>query len=173
MAASSNRDRLYVQPLGSSRRLAIVEPLSTLPAGAERVAELDEGARGGEDYGWLIRLPTGRYAILQVTGAMKSVDQRKAQAAVDAWQWRSRGEGDMEMEGGDDIEPPKPDPVAEAKELAAVVKAWRRDMPVSRAAQLLGMPARTLEGIEQGRGFRYSRLLILAILAFDGANPKT
>ena len=51
-------------------------------------------------------------------------------------------------------------------ELAVTVKKWRGDIPVSRAAQLLGIPQRTLEGVEQGRGFRYPQLLILALQAF-------
>lgn len=54
----------------------------------------------------------------------------------------------------------------QAEELAAMVKQWRGRMPVSRAAQLLGMSKRTLEGIEQGRGFTYPLLLTLAIQAF-------
>lgn len=51
-------------------------------------------------------------------------------------------------------------------DLAEAVKRWRGDVPASRAAQLLGIPQRTLEGIEQGRGFRYPHLLILALQAF-------
>lgn len=65
-------------------------------------------------------------------------------------------------------------PSAEAGELAAIVKRWRGVtldrphgiFPASRAAQMLGIPKRTMEGIEQGRGFRYPQLLILAIRAF-------
>ncbi|MTK63028.1 MAG: hypothetical protein F8N15_00400 [Methanobacterium sp.] len=51
-------------------------------------------------------------------------------------------------------------------DLARLVKEWRGEIPVSRAAQILGIPKRTLEGIEQGRSFRYNRLLILALRAF-------
>jgi DNA-binding XRE family transcriptional regulator len=59
----------------------------------------------------------------------------------------------------------KPDPAAE---LAEALKRWREkaQLPANRAAQLLGIPRRTLEGIEQGRGFRYPRLLILALEGF-------
>jgi DNA-binding XRE family transcriptional regulator len=61
-------------------------------------------------------------------------------------------------------------------ELAKLLKAWRAaaDIPASRAAQILGIPERTIEGIEQGRGFRYGKLLILALMAFsdrDGHDP--
>jgi len=63
----------------------------------------------------------------------------------------------------------KPDPSAE---LAAAIKRWRGEMPVSRAAQLLGIPKRTLEGIEQGRGFRYPQLLILALQAFSNSDNQ-
>lgn len=70
--------------------------------------------------------------------------------------------------------PTETDAPADNAELAAILKKWRGvtpeqphgAFPVSRAAQILGIPKRTLEGIEQGRGFRYPRLLILAILSF-------
>lgn len=56
--------------------------------------------------------------------------------------------------------------------LAARLKAWRGDVSQVRAAGLLGIPARTLEGIEQGRPFRYEQMLILAMQAinFEGQN---
>ena len=54
-------------------------------------------------------------------------------------------------------------------ELAAAVKKWRGDIPASRAALLLGIPRRTLEGVEQGRGFRYPQLLILALQGFKAS----
>lgn len=54
-------------------------------------------------------------------------------------------------------------PRNEAKKLAAAIKAWRGDVPARVAAELLGVPKRTLDGIEQGRGFPYPRLLITAI----------
>ena len=70
--ANRNRDRLEVQPLGTSRRLALVEKLCRVPPGAERLFELDNGAHGGDEYGWLLRMGTGLYAILDVTGAIRS-----------------------------------------------------------------------------------------------------
>lgn len=56
-----------------------------------------------------------------------------------------------------------------AAELAALCRTWRAkaEIPASRAAQLLGVPKRTYENIEQGRGFPYPNLLVLALKAFD------
>lgn len=50
-----------------------------------------------------------------------------------------------------------------ALELAAKVKTWRGKVPAWKAAATLGIPKRTLEGIEQGRPFRYARLLELTM----------
>lgn len=50
--------------------------------------------------------------------------------------------------------------------LARAVRRWRGDRLSSpAAARLLGLPPRTLEGIEQGRGFRYPKTLLLAMKA--------
>lgn len=51
------------------------------------------------------------------------------------------------------------------QQLADALKAWRvrRAYTAEQAAEVLGMPVRTLNGIEQGRGFRYAQMLILAI----------
>lgn len=164
---ASNRDRLYVQPLGTSRRLGLIERLAHPPAGAVRLAEIDNADHGNTDpRGWLIRTAAGTYAILLDTGAVRSVDQRKAAAAAD---FAARAPSPDEGLGDDsDVEQPAVDEAAEAAELAHLVKGWRDEigMPASRAAQLLGIPPRTLNGIEQGRGFRYTRLLVLAIQAF-------
>lgn len=51
--------------------------------------------------------------------------------------------------------------------LAAQVRAWRGELPAWRAAELLGIPVRTLNGIEQGRPFRYEQLLLAAIAAIE------
>lgn len=58
----------------------------------------------------------------------------------------------------------------EAAELAETVKKWRKDAGItaSRAAQVLGVPKRTLEEIEQSKGFRYPQLLMFGILSFKG-----
>lgn len=57
----------------------------------------------------------------------------------------------------------------QAAELAAMCRKWREKagLPVSRAAQLIGMSKRTYEGIEQGRGFNYPILLTLALKAYE------
>lgn len=54
-------------------------------------------------------------------------------------------------------------------ELATFIKNWRagRGIPATEAARLLGVPVRTLQGIEQGRGFSYPGMLMLAIEALD------
>lgn len=49
--------------------------------------------------------------------------------------------------------------MTEAQELAQAVKAWRGTATAREAAKALGLPTRTLEGIEQGRGFRYPEML--------------
>lgn len=56
-----------------------------------------------------------------------------------------------------------------AAELAAAVKAFRarEGCNVARAAELLGIPARTIEGIEQGRGYRHPMLILLALRSFE------
>ena len=53
------------------------------------------------------------------------------------------------------------------KSLAQLVKAWRvaRGLSAMAAAEFLGLPVRTLEGIEQGRPFRYEKMLRLALRA--------
>lgn len=53
----------------------------------------------------------------------------------------------------------------EREKLAMEVKAWRAKagFTAEAAAKLLGIPKRTFEGIEQGRGFPYPVLLRIAI----------
>lgn len=53
------------------------------------------------------------------------------------------------------------------KSLASLVKEWRaaRSISAADAAEALGLPRRTLEGIEQGRPFRYEKMLRLALNA--------
>jgi transcriptional regulator with XRE-family HTH domain len=57
--------------------------------------------------------------------------------------------------------------LARHRPLAETVKAWRAShgLSAAAAAELLGLPARTLEGIEQGRPFRYEKMLRLALKA--------
>lgn len=49
--------------------------------------------------------------------------------------------------------------------LAEQLRAWRRTAGLStkEAGERLGISPRTIEGIEQGRPFRYERVLRLAI----------
>ena len=53
--------------------------------------------------------------------------------------------------------------VVTADELATTVRAWRGRMRLGDVASMLGLPPTTLKGIEQGRGFRYPHLLLLAM----------
>lgn len=52
-----------------------------------------------------------------------------------------------------------------ATTLAQTLREWRGAMTAREAAELLGLPKRTLDGIEQGRPFRYERMLRLAMAA--------
>jgi hypothetical protein len=49
------------------------------------------------------------------------------------------------------------------QELADYVREFRGPRSRKQIANLLGMPARTLEAVENGRGFRYPRMLVNAI----------
>jgi hypothetical protein len=51
------------------------------------------------------------------------------------------------------------------EELARHVREWRGRIPVRLAAEMLGIPKRTFDNIEQGRGFPYPRLLLTALEA--------
>lgn len=55
------------------------------------------------------------------------------------------------------------------KHLAEMVRGWRGylDITADVAATLLGISVRTLNGIEQGRGFRYPLMLMQAMTAID------
>lgn len=70
---------LKIQPLGTSKRLAIC--LKTPPPkGAAVLAEaVDPYA---DHFGHLVCMKTGQYAIWQATGGLKSVDQRRAALAL-------------------------------------------------------------------------------------------
>ncbi len=63
-------------------------------------------------------------------------------------------------------------PEDDAATLALEVREWRelQKITAAQAAAMLGMPKSTYDHIEQGLGFKYPRLLILAIQAF-GAPP--
>jgi hypothetical protein len=53
--------------------------------------------------------------------------------------------------------------------LADVMKGWRRavGLTVKQAAEVLDIPWRTLEGVEQGKGFRYPSLLVRTAMHLD------
>lgn len=55
--------------------------------------------------------------------------------------------------------------MTEPDALAPVLKDWRARHKITQAdaAELLGIPLRTLDGIEQGRVFRYREMLLLAV----------
>ncbi|RWM07949.1 MAG: helix-turn-helix domain-containing protein [Mesorhizobium sp.] len=55
--------------------------------------------------------------------------------------------------------------MSENEKLAQEVKAWRakEGFTAEASAKLLGIPKRTFEGIEQGRGFPYPFLLRVAM----------
>lgn len=55
----------------------------------------------------------------------------------------------------------------EKRDLADALKKWRGSAPASAAARALGIPRRTLEGIEQGRGFSYPVLLLFALKTME------
>lgn len=57
---------------------------------------------------------------------------------------------------------------SQAQATAKMCRDWRTSagLTAARAAEVLGIPKRTLENIEQGRGFPYPQLLALALQAF-------
>ena len=58
-------------------------------------------------------------------------------------------------------------------ELAAQAKAWRGILTVREASELLGIPKRTWDNIEQGRGFPYPKLLLIGMGAtFKGQDDE-
>lgn len=59
----------------------------------------------------------------------------------------------------------------EKDELAQTVKAWRKrnGLGVVEAGEILGLSWRTIQGIEQGRGFGHPKIIKLAMKALtDG-----
>ncbi len=55
-------------------------------------------------------------------------------------------------------------------ELGEAIKQWRAAAGITqpKAAELLGMPLRTIQHIEQGRPFTYDAMMRLAIEALKG-----
>lgn len=58
----------------------------------------------------------------------------------------------------------------EKRDLAEAIRTWRSPGPLSAAARVLGIPLRTLQGIEQGRGFSYPTLLLHALKTMERPN---
>lgn len=160
MTNHSKRGRIEIRPLGSSywSKSWMLDTI-TLPPGYTFIAEVTHSG----DQGHLVRTASGNFAVRLVYGAFKSVDQRKVAAAL--------AEQRIDL---DNPAPPQTEQ-AVADELAGLLKEWRNGIqpPISLdlAEQMLDIPRRTLEGIEQGRGFRYPKLLVLALLAFKGQPP--
>ena len=86
--ASRNRGFLSIQPLGTSRRLALHSGKHGL---GNRVAEMEGATQGpsSDIHGWLTILPNGTYVIEQVRGGIRSVNQRKAASAVASMESRN------------------------------------------------------------------------------------
>lgn len=58
------------------------------------------------------------------------------------------------------------------EKLAEKARAWRGSVSQAKAAAQLGIPKRTWEHIEGGRGFRYPELLLLAFKNVDVKEDK-
>lgn len=80
--AARNRDRIFVQPLGTSRRLSLAG--STKPSPGMRLGEIEHSGHANprDEYGWLTQLASGAYVLEQVNGAVRPLDQAKARAAA-------------------------------------------------------------------------------------------
>lgn len=58
------------------------------------------------------------------------------------------------------------------EDLGEMMRAWRRyaGLNTEEAGEWLGLSARTIEGIEQGRGFNAPRVLAWALVGLRGKN---
>lgn len=78
MSPHTNRGRITLRPLGSDKLLAMTARMHPTPPGAERLADVIEPERG-----WLIRYTrTGSLAMLIMGGGIRTMDKRKAKAAL-------------------------------------------------------------------------------------------
>ena len=169
-----NRDRLRLQPLGTSRRLAL---LDKSPSPGRRVAEIDNSGKSNPsgDYGWLTELKSGNLVIEQVSGSIRSVDQRKATAALNRLE-ETRDQRDLdaivaEIKADENSQEAKD---RRAADVAEMCRKFSEEVGGDRiAAELLGLPKRTFDNMKQGRGFAYPLMLALAIQAFRSTpDPK-
>jgi hypothetical protein len=146
-------DEMVLRPLGRSlfTRLGFAEP-----PGWAALAEVYEDSHKALPDGVLV-CRGGRYALC-AGGAIRGLDISVVLRAL------------AEVETDDDgrvID--SPFTVDERRQLAALVRRWLdgADLSVFAGARLLGLSSRTLEGVVQGRGFRYPLMLALAIRAFE------
>lgn len=169
-----NRDRLRLQPLGTSRRLALHV---NSPSPGKRVAEVDNSGNSetSDDYGWLTELRSGNLIIEHVAGGTRSVDQRKAKAALERLE-RLADQRDLnaivaQIKADENSQEAKDRKAAEVAELC---RKFSEEVGGDRiAAELLGLPKRTFDNIKQGRGFAYPLMLALAVQAFRSTpDPK-
>jgi len=165
--ASFKRGRIRCAPLSIYAEGAGSGLLLGLPKTLEPVAYMYDYTPYAS-YALLVRIRNTGRLVQWVNGATRSVDQRKAATALewmesriaDGYDWHTRQDTRS---------------YRSAASLAQLARRWRRGgkdvgeymFSSARAAELLGMPARTYEGIEQGRGFRYPQLIYLAISSFD------
>lgn len=140
------RDRIRCVPLGSDILMSALLP--RVQGTLEPVALLMLDSHVRPDAVLVSVKTTGILAAWR-GGVIQPLDQRKAQAALDHMR-------NAPAQSADDN-----------AEVAAMLKEWRAaaEMTQARAAQVLGIPKRTYEGIEGGKGFAYPQLLALAILA--------
>ncbi|MEW6124976.1 MAG: hypothetical protein AB1698_20405 [Pseudomonadota bacterium] len=154
---------IHIRHLDTTPDLKIMRPRLAPPRGWKPVAEILVRRADGDGWCWLIQHNSGRYAILSPRGPTLSVDQRRVKMA-------------LAKEGLLGEAPAAP---IEAADLAQQLKTWRRGgvadgpylLTVAEASRVLGIPRRTLENIEQGRGFPYALLLSQALAQFGEAAP--
>lgn len=150
---SRPRDAIRCAPLDSSIFGSLLLP--GMPKSLEPVALLYRESYYKPDSVLAVVRSTG-LMVAWHQGVIMSVDQRKAQAALDAMRTHPRSSDEARAE------------------MAETLKAWRAaaDMTQARAAEVLGMSKRTYEAIEAGRGFNYPVLLHLALRAFGEPEPQ-
>lgn len=64
-----------------------------------------------------------------------------------------------------------PEDITDPADLARALKAWRAQyhLTAQQAAEYFGMSVRTINGIEQGRGFTNVKLLTIAMTRYEAA----
>lgn len=117
----------------------------------EPLAYIVDHAGSERPIGILARIKNNGNLVNWFQGVTRSIDPRKAEAALADLATNDENTADI------------------GAELAQICKNWRQkaELTQSRAAIMLDLPLKTYEHIEMGRGFRYPRLLTLAIMAFD------